>query len=67
MTSNVPLYSFMVDLTHESCHAMSRGGVPEQQRHPTFSLPALGGAPAALGGFGLAKAVDAVSGRMVAS
>ena len=40
----------MVDLT--------RVGVPEQQRHPTFALTALGGARRALGGLGLAGAVE---------
>ena len=44
-----------------------RVGVPEQQRHPTFALPALGGARRALGGSGLAGAVDAAHGRMVES
>ena len=39
----------------------------EHQGHPTFALTALGGARRALGGFGLAKALDAVHGRMVAS
>ena len=44
-----------------------RVGVPEQQRHPTFALTALGGARRALGRSGLAGAVDAVHGRMVTS
>ncbi len=49
----------MVDLTWV--------GVPEQQRHPTFALTALGGARRALGRSGLAGTVDAAHGRMVAS
>ena len=40
----------MVDLT--------RVGVPEQQRHPTFALAALGGAVWPKGRFGLADAAE---------
>ena len=39
--------------------------VPEQQRHPTFALAALGGAAWPKGRFGLADAVEAAHGRMV--
>ena len=38
--------------------------VPEQQRHPTFALAALGGAVWPKGRFGLADAVEAAHGRM---
>ena len=40
--------------------------VPEQQRHPTFALAALGDAVWPKGRFGLAEAVEAAHGRMVA-
>ena len=39
-------------------------GVPEQQRHQTIALPALGGARRAFGRSGLAGAVDAAHGRL---
>ena len=38
--------------------------VPEQQRHPTFALAALGGAVWPKGRFGLANAVEAAHGGM---
>ena len=41
--------------------------VPEQQRHPTFALAALGGAVWPKGRFGLADAAGAAHGRMVKS
>ena len=38
--------------------------VPEQQRHPTFALAALGGAAWPKGRFGLVDAAEAAHGRM---
>ena len=44
--------------------ALATVDVPEQPRHPTFALAALGGAVWPKGRFGLADAVEAAHGRM---